>query len=129
MKMLCDEQLGCGARGQPPTLASLHRSPGPWCRMSPLACTGHNTTQSSVVCTADHNTRLLVSGYLQNWAILSRCITGDMLQCHATNQNNATTITDITAVSSDQWMVMDAAVLQSVASHPALQLMEPLIMG
>ena len=74
MKMLCDEQLGCGARGQPPTLASLHRSPGPWCRMSPLACTGHNTTQSSVVCTADHNTRLLVSGYLQNWAILSRCI-------------------------------------------------------
>ena len=74
MKMLCDEQLGCGARGQPPTLASLHRSPGPWCRMSPLACTGHTTTQSSVVCTADHNTRLLVSGYLQNWAILSRCI-------------------------------------------------------
>ena len=42
---------------------------------------------------------------------------------------NATTITDITAVSSDQWLVMDAAVLQSVASHPALQLMEPLIMG
>ena len=89
----------------------------------------HCSTQSSVVCTADHNTRLLVSGYLQNWAILSRCITGDMLQCHATNQNNATTITDITAVSSDQWLVMDAAVLQSVASHPALQLMEPLIMG
>ena len=70
-----------------------------------------------------------MSGYLQNWAILSRCITGDMLQCHATNQNNATTITDITAVSSDQWLVMDAAVLQSVASPPALQLMEPLIMG
>ena len=44
--------------------------------------------------------------------------TGDMLQCHTKNQNNATTITDITAVSSDQWLVMDAAVLQSVASHP-----------
>ena len=44
MKMLCDEQLGCGARGQAHTdLGIPPPVTRPWCRMSPLACTGHNT--------------------------------------------------------------------------------------
>ena len=106
-------------RSPGPSLARpwLHRSPWPPAgNVQCVTCHHLHTldttlarfcTQSSVVCTADHNTRFLLSGYLQNWAIPSPGMSpllhiGHMLQCHATNQNNATTITDITAVSSDQ---------------------------
>ena len=80
MKMLCDEQPGCGARGQAHTDLGI---PPPVTRPLVSHVTTcmhwtqhwqHCSTRSSVVCTADHNTRPLVSGYLQNWAILSRCI-------------------------------------------------------
>ena len=52
MKMLCDEQLGCGARGQPPTLASLHRSPGPGvaCHHLHALDTTLATLQHTVLC-------------------------------------------------------------------------------